>query len=101
MQPSKRKFDEENSKLLFLFAMDIVPFVPNRTPTQKKGIFLKKQSEHVGLAQQNGFGQPSILAQDDAEASLTPAVDWLGSLIGLVGGVLLLVISAASLQSQL
>jgi hypothetical protein len=30
------------------------------------------------LAQQNGFGRRSIFALEDAEASLAPAVDWLG-----------------------
>jgi hypothetical protein len=61
----------------------------------------EEKSRHASLAQQNSFW-PSIFAQfaeavKKAQQSLTPAVDWLDSLIGPVG--LLLVVSYL-LQSQ-
>jgi hypothetical protein len=53
----------------------------------------KEKSKHVGLAQQNGFG-PTFFCRGcqgwyKVEYNLTPAVDWLDSLIGL-GELLLL-----------
>jgi hypothetical protein len=40
-------------------------------------LFPKEHPQHVGLAQQNGFGRRSIFAQEDAEASLTNTCCWL------------------------
>jgi hypothetical protein len=46
-QPAKENWMKKTQNFFFLFAMDFVPFVPNRTPTQKKGKKKEKQSERT------------------------------------------------------
>jgi hypothetical protein len=48
-QPAKENWMKKTQNLFFLFAMDFVPFVSNRTPTQKKGEKKKKNSQNMSV----------------------------------------------------